>query len=108
MVDNPIPNIEGDENIVVNGTNKTAEDTKDKEEANPKKKEITRSKLALTFVWLFWISIFVCFIYSCIYTCCHDFSMNDLRDLLVTVAGISSAPLGFIIGYYFKNGDDKQ
>jgi hypothetical protein len=30
------------------------------------------------------------------------FSVDDYKDMLVTVSGILSGPLGFIVGYYFK------
>lgn len=33
---------------------------------------------------------------------CNTFSVDEYKDMLVTVSGILSGPLGFIVGYYFK------
>lgn len=30
------------------------------------------------------------------------FKVDEYKDMLVTVSGILSGPLGFIVGYYFK------
>jgi hypothetical protein len=33
-------------------------------------------------------------------------TFNDLTSVLVTISGILSGALGFVIGYYFKSGDN--
>ncbi len=61
-------------------------------------KESTRSLIAQIYVCAFFIVIGVVFLigwYSC-------FAVDDYKDMLVTVSGILSGPLGFIVGYYFK------
>jgi hypothetical protein len=30
------------------------------------------------------------------------FKVDEYKDMLVTVSGVLSGPLGFIVGYYFK------
>lgn len=68
------------------------------------KREGTRSKIALYYVLGFLFVILVAFIVSGI----QRYDINDTRDLLVTISGILSGPLGFIIGYYFKSHSDKD
>lgn len=63
------------------------------------KREDTRSKIALYYVIGFLFLVLVCFIVSI----WEHFDVNDMRDLLVSISGILSGPLGFIIGYYFKS-----
>lgn len=61
-------------------------------------KETTRSHIAQLYVWAFFIVVAVVFVIGCV----KDFSVDDYKDMLVTVSGILSGPLGFIVGYYFK------
>ncbi|WP_190808752.1 hypothetical protein [Flagellimonas sp. S3867] len=63
------------------------------------KREKNRGVLAMVFVILFFCVIFVTFIIG--YNT-SDFKTNDYKDLLTTVSSILSGPLGFIIGFYFK------
>ena len=62
-----------------------------------------RSWLAKSFLIGYFAVLLLCFIYSF----CYKFSSLELKDLLLGASGILSAPFGFVIGYYFKNGDDK-
>ena len=77
-------------------------DDKDKSEINPEDnsdpKETTRSVIAKIYVYAFFGVILVVFIIG-IY---HSFKVEDYKDMLVTVSGVLSGPLGFIVGYYFK------
>ena len=68
------------------------------------KKETARSKIAYLYVSSFLAIIFVIFVYSII----RRLEINNVKDLLVTVSGILSGPLGFIIGYYFKVEDEQN
>lgn len=63
------------------------------------KRERNRGTLAMVFVILFFCVIFVTFIIG--YTT-EEFQIQDYKDLLTTVSSILSGPLGFIIGFYFK------
>ncbi len=63
------------------------------------KRERNRGTLAMVFVILFFCVIFVTFIIGYSTT---DFGIQDYKDLLTTVSSILSGPLGFIIGFYFK------
>ena len=69
------------------------------------KREKNRGVLAMVFVVLFFCVIFVTFIigYST-----DGFETNDYKDLLTTVSSILSGPLGFIIGFYFKERQDSS
>ncbi|WP_343486920.1 hypothetical protein [Allomuricauda sp. d1] len=63
------------------------------------KREKNRGALAFVFVILFFCVIFVTMIIG--YTT-EGFAVEDYKDLLTTVSSILSGPLGFIIGFYFK------
>nr|WP_299344746.1 hypothetical protein [Allomuricauda sp.] len=63
------------------------------------KREKNRGLLAILFVVLFFIVIFVTFWVG--YNT-EEFSIQHYKDLLTTVSSILSGPLGFIIGFYFK------
>ena len=74
----------------------------DKQEVDSKSssdpKENTRSRIAMIYVCAFFGVIVVGFgigLFSC-------FKVDEYKDMLVTVSGILSGPLGFIVGYYFK------
>src|SRR5574344_1121506 len=68
------------------------------------KKENTRSRIATIYVKTFFAVIFVVIVVCCLP--CAQGHFKDFRDMLVTVSGILSGPLGFIIGYYFKSGEN--
>jgi len=63
------------------------------------KREKDRGRLAMLFVVLFFIVIFVSFWVG--YNT-EEFTIEHYKDLLTTVSSILSGPLGFIIGFYFK------
>ena len=68
------------------------------------RKENTRSQIAQIYVKAFFSVIFIV-----IFVCCLPVAQGhfkDFKDMLVTVSGILSGPLGFIIGYYFKSGEN--
>lgn len=66
--------------------------------------DVTRTKLASYYLWGFFIVIGSCFLFAFIRSTC-ECSIRDLKDLLLTASGILSGPLGFVFGYYFKNGE---
>jgi hypothetical protein len=68
------------------------------------KRETTRSEIAKFYVYAFFGTIAVTFVVG-IFKC---FEVKDYRDMLITVSGILSGPLGFIIGYYFKSATSKD
>lgn len=67
-----------------------------KQDSDPK--ESTRSKIATLYVWAFFVVIALVFVVGLIIR----FEVEDYKDMLVTVSGVLSGPLGFIVGYYFK------
>lgn len=69
------------------------------EQSAHEKREKDRGVLAMVFVILFFCVIFVTFFIGYF---SEDFETNDYKDLLTTVSSILSGPLGFIIGFYFK------
>lgn len=74
----------------------------DKPEIGPKgssdPKENTRSRIAMIYVIAFFVVILLVFIWGCR----NGFKVDEYKDMLVTVSGVLSGPLGFIVGYYFK------
>lgn len=75
-----------------------ASEIKEISNGNSDPKENTRSKIAQIYVWAFFVVIGVVFVIGL----CNNFEVDDYKDMLVTVSGILSGPLGFIVGYYFK------
>lgn len=61
-------------------------------------KKIHEVELAMIYVCAFFIVILIVFIIGA-YKC---FKVDEFKDMLVTVSGVLSGPLGFIVGYYFK------
>ena len=74
----------------------------DKQEVDSKSssdpKENTRSRIAMIYVCAFF-GVIVAVFGICLFSC---FKVDEYKDMLVTVSGILSGPLGFIVGYYFK------
>lgn len=70
----------------------------DKNTGSENKKESTRTYIAQLYVWAFFVVIGIVFAVGLI----KCFSVNEYKDMLVTVSGVLSGPLGFIVGYYFK------
>ena len=60
--------------------------------------ETTRSRIALLYIRGFFIVILLVFLIGYI----THFVVKDYTDMLITVSGVLSGPLGFIVGYYFK------
>ena len=81
---------------------KSSQTDSDNYENSPEnKRENTRSEIAKFFVYAFFVVIFLVFL-----TCWEKaWSIQDFSDLLLSVSGILSGPLGFIIGFYFKASD---
>lgn len=61
-------------------------------------KENTRSTIAKIYVYAFFIVILIVFIVGYL----KEFNVDEFKDMLVTISGVLSGPLGFIVGYYFK------
>ncbi|MDO4929646.1 MAG: hypothetical protein Q4E59_00775 [Bacteroidales bacterium] len=70
----------------------------DKNMSSDTRKESTRTYIAQLYVWAFFIVIGVVFIIGVV----KCFTVDEYKDMLVTVSGVLSGPLGFIVGYYFK------
>lgn len=67
------------------------------------RREGTRSRIAVIYIYAFFGTIAFTFIIGLI----KCFSVKDFIDFLIAVSGVLSGPLGFIIGYYFKAGESK-
>ncbi len=87
MTDNGVSDVFDSENI-----------STDKNSSSETKKESTRTYIAQLYVWAFFVVIAVVFIIGMI----KNFTADECKDMLVTVSGVLSGPLGFIVGYYFK------
>lgn len=70
----------------------------DKNMSSDTRKESTRTYIAQLYVWAFFIVIGVVFVIGVI----KCFTVDEFKDMLVTISGVLSGPLGFIVGYYFK------
>lgn len=62
------------------------------------RKETTRTFIAQLYVWAFFIVIGLVLIGGLV----SGFTVDEHKDMLITVSGVLSGPLGFIVGYYFK------
>jgi len=82
----------------------TKESTEEKETSLIKdndqsgKRETTRSLIATIYVCSFLFIILLC----CAVGCFVGFTVDEHKDMIVTISGVLSGPLGFIVGYYFK------
>ena len=65
-------------------------------------RESVRSKIALYYI----IGFFLIIILGLIIGWCRNFEIKDYKDILISISGILSGPLGFIIGFYFKDNTD--
>lgn len=70
----------------------------DKNSDSTTRKESTRTYIAQLYVWAFFVVIGCVFVIGVL----KCFSVDEYKDMLVTVSGVLSGPLGFIVGYYFK------
>lgn len=70
----------------------------DKNMSSDTRKESTRTYIAQLYVWAFFIVIGVVFVIGVV----KCFTVDEFKDMLVTISGVLSGPLGFIVGYYFK------
>lgn len=65
------------------------------------KRENVRSKLALYYVYGFFLVIAVSFLIGFI----QNYKVDEFKEMLLAISGVLSGPLGFIIGFYFKDGE---
>lgn len=61
-------------------------------------KDWTRHILALVYVIAFLIIV----AFTLVLMLWHCYTISDIKDILLAESGILSGPLGFIIGFYFK------
>jgi hypothetical protein len=69
----------------------------------PISRERTAAKLASLIVWTFALSLAACFLVVFI----HVWRSQDLTaslELFKTFAAVMSGPLGFVLGFYFRDG----
>lgn len=69
------------------------------------KREDTRSEIAKSYVKGFLWIIAVAMVGGGVLNFVGKITFENLTALLVTLSGILSGALGFVIGYYFKSGD---
>src|SRR4051812_28917527 len=67
------------------------------------KQEGTRSQIANTVVKGFIGIIILGLVFGAVLLYASKITFNDLTSLLVTISGILSGTLGFVIGFYFKS-----
>ena len=66
------------------------------------KRESVRSKIAINYT----IGFFSIIALGLIIGWCRNFEIKDYKDIMIAISGILSGPLGFIIGFYFKDSSD--
>lgn len=66
------------------------------------KRESVRSQIALYYI----IGFFSIIVLGLIIGWCRNFEIKDYKDIMIAISGILSGPLGFIIGFYFKDSSD--
>lgn len=69
-------------------------------------RSLTAALLAKIIVWTFALSVGLCFIGAGVqlFRSCSDLklAMDPIFDLFKTVSAVLSGPLGFVLGYYFR------
>lgn len=65
---------------------------------NSDPKETTRSTIAKIYVIAYFLVVLLVFITGWL----KCFEVEGYKDMLISVSGVLSGPLGFIVGYYFK------
>lgn len=68
-------------------------------------KDKTRKIIATIYVCAFLGIVIITLLIMLLVGC---YTINDIKDVLLTESGILSGPLGFIIGFYFKEELDKK
>ncbi len=68
------------------------------------KREDTRGRLALIFVFGFFAILTISSILAGL---SEGNKVDNLKEALITVSGILSGPLGFVIGYYFRKQEEE-
>ncbi len=65
---------------------------------NSDPKESTRSTIAKIYVIAYFVVVLLVFITGWF----KRYEVDGYKDMLISVSGVLSGPLGFIVGYYFK------
>ncbi|MEI7579848.1 MAG: hypothetical protein WCJ58_07520 [bacterium] len=76
---------------------------KEKLELITVKREDTRGRLALAFLIGFFVLLVIGMIISAFNT---GDKITSAKEILLTLSGILSGPLGFVIGYYFRSSEE--
>ena len=66
------------------------------------KRESVRSQIALYYI----IGFFSIIVIGLIIGLIRNFDIKDYKDIMIAISGILSGPLGFIVGFYFKDNSD--
>lgn len=69
-----------------------------KTDQSPATKITTQSQIGIVYVYGF-LGIIA---FVLLFTLWNCYKVVDIKDLLLAISGVLSGPLGFIIGYYFK------
>ena len=67
------------------------------------RREGTRGSFALIFLIGFLILLLIGMVLGFLM---DGSQMDNTREILLTISGILSGPLGFVIGYYFRKGEE--
>jgi hypothetical protein len=72
------------------------------------KRESTRGILATTFIIGFFLMLGAGFLLAAVNGLPLSEKSKNLQDILLTISGVLSGPLGFVVGYYFRKGDESD
>jgi hypothetical protein len=74
----------------------------------PVSREATAAALGRTIIWTFSLSIASCFVVVFIEVCRRSgqdpVALTASLELFKTVSAVLSGPLGFVLGFYFRDG----
>ncbi len=72
------------------------------------KRENTRGLLAIVFIVGFFFMLTAGFMLAAFNNLSLDVKSKHLQDILLTISGVLSGPLGFVVGFYFRKGEEGE
>jgi hypothetical protein len=93
--------------VALESATKRGEITKIDSESILSKREDTRAKLALIYVLMTFVIFIITFLVAIVDGLSRNVSIIDnLAKLIPIVSGVFLGTLGFVLGYYFKKGEE--
>ena len=90
----------------------SAENQFDERQSIPASQEITRAKIALTFTQIFLLIVIAALILPTVVKIGFPETISDpietTKTLITLLASVLAGPFGFIVGFYFKQGQERE